>query len=232
MIETVERERKKDAMDYIIDSFKQYNTNNPKCKRVNDYVNEIEEELKQSKLCYVRLEFETKQKFIAGWSPIYFITEVPLAWDLILDVPYIPSSTIKGIMRDAITEISNENIANCLLGSASGIGHVIFFDAYPVSAQDGLLTYDIINPHYNDTKKNEYEVQPVPIVFISVNKGVKFVTFIAFDKTANECVKDGNSMELILKSLLYSMKLGWGRRTGRGYGELDLSLDRVSLRCP
>ena len=69
---------------------------NTKLKEVSqNYLKDLEEALKVSGLCYFKLKLRTEQNLIIGWSPIYFITEVPLSWDILLDVPYIPGSTVK-----------------------------------------------------------------------------------------------------------------------------------------
>ncbi|TRM87784.1 type III-B CRISPR module RAMP protein Cmr6, partial [Sulfolobus sp. E3] len=179
-------------------------------------------------------ETKTLRKFIAGWSLLYFITEVPLAWDLILDSPYIPASEIKGILRDHFMELTNNGVlTDCVFGSKGGVGKVIFLDAYPIEApQNSILTYDIINPHYGRAK-DEYDVQPVPVKFLAINEGVKFKTFIAFDKEVlEECksnLKESVTITL-LRALILSMKSGWGRRTSRGYGDLELL--EVNQTCP
>ncbi|ADB86631.1 CRISPR-associated RAMP protein, Cmr6 family [Saccharolobus islandicus L.D.8.5] len=197
---------------------------------VKDYVNDVENALKNSGLCYISLKFKTLSKFISGWSPIYFITEVPMSWDLILDIPYISGSTIKGIVRDYFKELTNDDTkTSCIFGDTSGVGKVIFFNAYPISSGQ-ILDYDIITSHYNGAD-NEYDVNPVPIKFLAINEGVEFITFIAFDKKElEECGKD--SLFQLLQSFLFSMKMGWGRRTSRGYGDLEIISKQVELKCP
>lgn len=205
----------------------------PNYNLIKEYLDDLENSLKNSNMCYISLKFKTLQKFIAGWSLLYFITEVPLAWDLILDTPYIPGSEIKGILKDYFKEFTNNTKAtDCIFGN-KGVGKVIFFDAYPIEgpqnnspteSNQNILTYDIISPHYNGAR-NEYEVQPVPIKFLAINKGVTFKTFLAFNKDDIEKCKvnqDESVEKTLLKALVLSMKMGWGRRTSRGYGNLKL----------
>ncbi|AGJ62245.1 type III-B CRISPR module RAMP protein Cmr6 [Saccharolobus islandicus] len=197
---------------------------------VNAYINDVRNALEKSNICFIEIKFKTLRKFISGWGPIYFITEVPMAWDLILDVPYISSSSIKGIVRDYFKELTNDDKkTSCIFGGTNGVGKVIFFNAYPISSGK-ILDYDIISPHYNGAD-NEYDVNPVPIKFLTISEGVDFVTFIAFDKKElEECGKD--SLSQLLQSFLFSMKMGWGRRTSRGYGDLEIISKQVELKCP
>ena len=226
------RSAKEDAMKQLIG-------HKPNAGLVNGHVNDLRETLSKSGKCFVELKFRTARKFISGWSPLYFITEAPMSWDMILDVPYIEGSTIKGILRDFFMEVvkestgdssSAEKMTNCVFGSSEGVGKVIFFNAYPVSS-DEILTYDIITPHYPNAE-TEYDVEPVPVKFLTIKEGVEFVTFLAFDKTELTNACGTTALNYLLKALLLSMKVGWGRRTTRGYGEFELATEGVKLKCP
>jgi CRISPR-associated protein Cmr6 len=197
---------------------------------ITAYVNDLRKALEKSNKCFIEIKFRTLRKFIAGWGPIYFITEVPMAWDLILDVPYIPGSTIKGIIRDYFMELTGDSeLTSCVFGDNNSVGKVIFFDSYPTNGGK-ILTYDIINPHYKGVN-NEYDVMPVPIKFLAINEGVEFTTFLAFDKKElEECGK--NAFTSLLQSIIFSTRMGWGRRTSRGYGNLEIISKQVELKCP
>ena len=223
---------KEDAMKQLID-------HKPNAGLITRHLDDLRDALSKSGKCFIELRFRTARKFISGWSPLYFITEVPMSWDMILDVPYIEGSTIKGIVRDYFMEVVKEStddkkraedMTDCVFGDKGGVGKVIFFNAYPVS-EGPILTYDIINPHYPHAE-TEYDANPVPVKFLAIREGVDFVTFLAFDKNelANACGTD--ALNYLLKALLLSMKVGWGRRTSRGYGELELAMEEVELKCP
>jgi CRISPR-associated protein Cmr6 len=197
---------------------------------INAYISDIRNGLEKSNICFIEIKFKTLSKFISGWGPIYFITEVPMSWNLILDVPYISGSTIKGIIRDYFMELTGDNKqASCIFGDNNGVGKVVFFDAYPTNGEK-ILTYDIINPHYKGVN-NEYDVMPVPIKFLAINEGVEFTTFLAFDKKElEECYND--TLSSLLRSIIFSTKMGWGRRTSKGYGDLEIVSKEVELKCP
>ncbi|ADL18419.1 CRISPR-associated RAMP protein, Cmr6 family [Acidilobus saccharovorans 345-15] len=200
--------------------------------RARGYVNEVRQSIVSSGMDFISLKLTTKRKFMGGWSPIYFITEVPLAWDLIIDVPYIPGSQAKGIVRDAFLEVSGDDkMADCVFGSRKAEGKVTFTDFYPVASQGGLLVYDIINPHYSPERRpfNEYNANPVPVKFVAVNSGVTFEGFVVFRRDELEpCGQD--AFKLLLQAIFYSSVSGWGRRTTRGYGELDLQVELEEVR--
>jgi len=222
-IDKLKRDTKEQTMSYLF-SF------NLKTNLVQGYINDLQSALAKSDKCFISIKFKTLRKFISGWSPIYFITEVPMSWDLVLDTPYISGSTIKGILRDYFNEIvKDDNKTSCIFGDKNDVGKVIFFNAYPISPSK-ILAYDILTPHYNNAD-NEYDVNPNPIKFLTINEGVEFITFIAFNKKElEECSKD--SLSQILKTFLLSMKMGWGRRTSRGYGNLEIITKEVELKCP
>ncbi|AKA74530.1 type III-B CRISPR module RAMP protein Cmr6 [Saccharolobus solfataricus] len=199
----------------------------PRYNLIKSYLDDVERALDRSGLCYVKITFITLSKLLTGWSPIYFITEVPLAWDMILDTPYIAGSEIKGIVKNYFKEVtSNDKVESCLYGDEGKMGKVIFFNAYPIDGKN-VLTYDIITPHYNGAK-DEYNVKPIPIKFLAINKGITFKTYLAFDnKELNECGKD--SLYLLLKTMIFSMRIGWGRKVTRGYGSLDIK--EMDVKC-
>jgi len=224
-INHTKRDAKKDVMKNLVSFNFDLKTN-----LVQSYIRDIEEALKKSNMCFITLTFKTLRKFISGWSAIYFITEAPLAWDLILDIPYIPGSSIKGIVRDYFDELTgNSELTSYIFGDKNEVGKVLFFDAYPTSGNN-ILTYDIINPHYKNVD-NEYEVTPLPVKFLVINKGVEFTTFIAFDKEDLEKY-DKDALSMLLKAIILSMKTGWGRRTTRGYGDLEIVSKEVEMSCP
>ena len=202
------------------------------------FMKDVEESLKMSGHCYISLSFRTTASIIAGWSPIYFITEVPTAWDMILNVPYIMGSTIKGIVLDSFRSIymGSAELERCIFGDKSSAGSFVFFDAYPVGVIDqqgsqvNLLSTDLINPHYKGVR-TEYDVNPVPIKYVAVKKGVLFRVFIAYRaEDAKRC--SGNVMQELMKALLFSAKRGWGRRSTRGYGRMKVEGQEVVVNCP
>jgi CRISPR-associated protein Cmr6 len=184
-------------------------------------------------------------KAISGMSEglFHLIFEVGLNYDELLDVPYIPGSTIKGIMRSRLYELT-KNKGEELFGPLNNIGKdnawkgkIVVSDAYPIpnnknnnSEETKLLTGDILNPHYyknNEAVKSEYEVMPTPIIHISIRDNVKFRFLIGIEKNANpgeagKILNVKSAKELVMILLLYSLKTGMGARSTKGYGFFEV----------
>ena len=168
-------------------------------------------------------------KAITGTSEglFHLVFEVGLNYDEVLDIPYIPGSVIKGVLRNNFYSLTN-SYGDELFGGKENEGYIIVSDAYPVGGAMKLLTGDIINPHYYKGGKpvqSEYDVNPVPIIHLAVREGVKFRFLIGVDKGAklpkvNLNVKD--AVELVSLLLLYSMKTGLGARSTKGYGFFEV----------
>jgi len=239
-------------------------------KRKTNTANKVLEEIKKGYvgLGYkvVDLMFKSKKSFIVGTrqGPLYLVFEVGLSWDPILDLPFIPSSSLKGVLRSYMLElcktkekekekcvknvislfgvpIRDEEIAK-LAGYKSNIiseegseGLVIFSDAYPIDFSDtyGLLTPDIITPHYykgGEVVDNEFDAQPTPITFLTVAPEVTFRSVIAVSGEGEKYVKElsemffGNSNSYsLIPFILFAFTMGIGAKTSRGYGEFDLA---------
>jgi CRISPR-associated protein Cmr6 len=110
--------------------------------------------------------------------------------------PYIPASSIKGVLRSyLITQYFDNNEAKAfqnklmcdIFGCPEEIektkthykkeqqGKIIFFDAMPLAKSlKGCITLDIMNPHYSEyysgDKPPEDWHNPIPIVFLTVEK--------------------------------------------------------------
>lgn len=204
--------------------------------------NELTEEIKRAliSLGYTVIDVTGKvsYKALSGLSEglFHLIFEVGLNYDEILDIPYIPGSTIKGILRSNLYSLTEED-GKEIFGDKSNEGYVIISDAYPVGERGKLLVGDIINPHYykgGKPVKTEYEVNPIPIVHLAVRENTRFRFVIGVDKRAkiSDSIKQklnvNNASELVLLLLLYSMKTGMGARSTKGYNFFELEKFEVS----
>jgi CRISPR-associated protein Cmr6 len=127
--------------------------------------------------------------------------EVGLSFDPIMNLPYIPGSTIKGAIRSAFMELLSSNnlvsnsrcvdeITDWVFGSSRhegvGIGLIGFTDAYPVSPGNGgrVLEPDAITPHYTCTSDKgctEFDAMPIPIQFLTIAPGTRFKFLVFFN---------------------------------------------------
>lgn len=166
-------------------------------------------------------------KAISGLSSglFHLIFEVGLNYDEILDLPYIPGSTIKGVLRNRLYELTGGDCKE-VFGGKEFEGSLFVSDAYPVEGER-LLVGDIINPHYTNNVKTEYDVKPTPILHLAVRENVKFRFLIGVEKGARLCDEGrklgvSNAVELVSLLLLYSMKTGLGARSTKGYNFFDV----------
>lgn len=119
--------------------------------------------------------------------------EVGVSFDPVLNVPYLPGTALKGAFRHALVELVEryqgmsasqaERVAESYFGSGRSAGLVGVTDAYPVEPGiDGLLFEpDVVTPHYPGAR-DELEVEPSPVPFLAIARGVKFRFFVYYNK--------------------------------------------------
>lgn len=190
------------------------------------------ESLKKSGIQTFTFAAKTSSPFVTGLGSGH-PTETGMVLDRNLGVPYLPASSIKGVLRLAYAvNISNgrSEVPDAELeeyfGSADTNngkrGQLIFLDAYP-RGNVGLKV-DIMNPHfgkyYSGENKQPAETEsPVPIKFLTVKEGTEFVFSCAYlplgeKNRADEKVKD--DVEKMFKTAF--TKVGFGGKTSIGYG--------------
>ncbi|BCU68783.1 type III-B CRISPR module RAMP protein Cmr6 [Stygiolobus caldivivus] len=158
--------------------------------------------LRSTGYCALDITARTAKKFYVGvseLSPFYLFFETGLVWDLALNLPYIPGSVIKGVLRSYMTDLCNkneecisyvyeifgvpekdihrgENVEIYVTGLDASSSLLVVLDSYPIKGER-LLTGDITTPHYfkrGGAVKNEYEVSPKPSLRVAINEGVTF----------------------------------------------------------
>jgi CRISPR-associated protein Cmr6 len=149
-------------------------------------------------------------------------------WDA-LGIPYIPSSTLRGVARDrAIREFMAEEIeyseATKLIAPYFGsidpstpkedrMGKVVFLDAYPLPSDSEALAVDLANNIWKwEGNLPKYGASPFP--FLSLVKP----TFAIGIKPAQKC--DAETFNKIKGWLIAGLQAGIGSQVNSGYGEL------------
>lgn len=174
--------------------------------------------------------------------------EVGMTFDHSLGIPYIPASTLKGIVRFTHTisladEVYEKNIfvdekgnfddeaewtkIPDIFGTSKdngSRGKVIFLDAYSEKIPD--LHVDIMNPHYSPyysecEPPGDYH-NPIPIKFLTVAKGTTFIFRVLINKNI-DIEKDVSSA--FINSL---EKEGVGAKTAVGYGRFTIESNEES----
>jgi CRISPR-associated protein Cmr6 len=149
-------------------------------------------------------------------------------WDA-LGIPYIPSSTLRGVARDrAIREFMAEGMdypeatkqIAPYFGSidpstpkADRMGKVVFLDAYPIPSNSEALAVDLANNIWK-WEGNLPKYGARPFSFLSLVKP----TFTIGIKPTQNC--DRETFNKIKGWLMAGLQAGIGSRVNSGYGEL------------
>ncbi len=196
------------------------------------------EVLKVSGVKTFEIKAKTTSPFITGLGSGH-PTETGMILDRNIGLPYIPASSIKGVLRlsqaincadeNGNVDENNEQIVK-YFGTTSDAqkskcGQLIILDAYP--EQVPKLKVDIMNPHfgkyYSGENKQPVETEsPVPIKFLAVKEGTTFVFRCAFMPVENKILSENerqkiqNDVDAMFKTAFETV--GFGGKTAIGYG--------------
>ncbi|HHW44415.1 type III-B CRISPR module RAMP protein Cmr6 [Desulfofundulus thermobenzoicus] len=189
--------------------------------------------------------FATDWRFVTGLGREHPV-ENGFAWHHLLGVPFLPGSSVKGVVRAwAENWVGVEpNEVRRIFGPPGWIdekrvGSVLFFDALP--AGPVKVQADVMTPHYAPYYQPQGVPQPpgdwfdpVPIPFLTVAPGQPFLFAIAPRRP--ECSQDRRDCVLALEWLEEALAgIGAGAKTAVGYGRFTRRLDleeRWSARWP
>ena len=153
-----------------------------------------------------------------------------------LGIPYIPSSTLRGVARtQAIREImakhniewqeAEKQIAP-YFGSvetqdqANQAGKVVFLDAYPLpNRNQNVLAVDMVNNIWqwdNNSPNNTPKYSPNPNPFLTLEKPI----FVIGLRLASNC-QDNKILEQVKQWLIKGLQAGIGSQVNTGYGQLN-----------
>ena len=130
------------------------------------------------------LLFRTKSAFVTGLGRSHPV-ENGFAWHHILGAPYLPGSSIKGMVRSWATNWINADPKEVgrIFGpyDSTSVGSVVFLDAIPNRAV--RLKMEIMAPHYSSYYKESSKDpeppadwhSPVPIPFLAVDREQEFL---------------------------------------------------------
>jgi len=157
-----------------------------------------------------------------------------------LGMPYIPSSTLRGVARNtAIREFMEEGLdwkaaekkiapyfgSIDTKNSKDQMGKVTFLDAYPMPSKDGGLSVDIANNIWKWEGDRMGKYSPNPNPFLSL-KGAKFVIGIRTSSTGSQ-----EELDQVRKWLVQGLQNGVGSQVNSGYGVLEL-VNQESTETP
>jgi CRISPR-associated protein Cmr6 len=155
--------------------------------------------------------------------------EISIYWDPILNLPYVPSSSIKGLVRAYLKSYVGQEFSGELLdrvfGTEVNSGLAVFTDAYPVKCSgESLVEPDVVTPHYGEVREaiDEASSSPVPLVFPTVARGVTLAMIVAF-RYSGSSVLDTTTVLKLTEKIGEALEQGIGARTGVGYGRARVS---------
>ncbi len=201
-------------------------------------------------------DLKTTSNFVTGLGLSHPV-ENGFTWHQTLGVPYLPASGVKGLLRAWVEEwmehaddMQREQRIGRWFGassdkqSESSAGHLIFFDALPMTAV--TLVAEVMTPHMGqwyekggklgskkelaDTAPADWHA-PVPVPFLAVGKGTEFRFMIAprmtgqaeIDKLSAQDCKE--AMQELINALQW---LGAGAKTATGYGRMENQQPKLS----
>lgn len=163
-------------------------------------------------------------------------TETGFLFDRLTGCPYLPGSSVKGLLRAAARLVREGELegdrdfwSSALKrifgpeiepGTMPRKGETIFYDAYP--AEWPRLEVDVLTPHYGDSYRDvavppaDWQ-NPVPVPFLTIAAGASFRFFLGAGKD------DFPKLETLLGTALDW--LGIGAKKSAGYGVFETSGD-------
>jgi CRISPR-associated protein Cmr6 len=160
--------------------------------------------------------FVAESRFVTGLGRSHPV-ENGFAWHPTLGTPYLPGSSLKGLVRAWATEQGSEDRkieVERLLGGCSA-GRVLFLDAIPV--EPVRLEADVMTPHYAGWTPKEPPGDwrsPIPIPFLTAAAGTVLLVAIL-----PACADDASELESVRVWLRQAFEFaGAGAKTAVGYG--------------
>lgn len=179
----------------------------------------------------IKADFTPDWRMVTGMGEAS-VYETNMTLHPIYGVPYIPASSIKGILRHYLNEFDEgKELIEQVFGkndeeSRTGKpvrGQYIFFDAFPTKAP--RIELDVMTPHYpkyySEGQPPADWQSPNPIHFLTVGQGTPFRFLIGLPNNELQ-----SKLDAWLKEALKSRGLGAKTAVGYGYWKL-INVDQV-----
>lgn len=170
-------------------------------------------------------EFTPDWRLVTGMGEAS-VYETNMTLHHVYGFPYIPASTIKGVLRHYLNEFEDgKKLIETIFGesdqdSRTGKpvkGRCIFFDAFPLKAP--RIELDVMTPHYPDYYTGDKPPadwqSPNPIHFLTVGKGTPFRFIIGLPNNGDAESLKPKLTEWFKEALQLR---GTGAKTSVGYG--------------
>ena len=165
--------------------------------------------------------FKTVSRFVTGLGRSHQV-ENGFAWHPTLGTPYLPGSSVKGMVRawagDGNGSDGESERLGRLLGDRDRAGIISFLDAVPTGVAS--LEADVMTPHYAnwtvDDPPGDWR-SPTPIPFLTVASGVRVIVGVAPCRGANR-----NDVATVMDWIAQALEFqGTGAKTAVGYGRFE-----------
>ena len=184
--------------------------------------------------------FHSTSRFATGLGLAHPV-ENGFLWHHTLGVPYIPGSSIKGMIRAwAYTwcGLEEDPTVTRLFGGKKKVGALVVFDALPVGPVE--LVTEVLTPHDGGWRlKGPVSTRsgplapsdwhdPVPVFYLAVEAGAVFRFTLGATRTAQGTEHDTKS-DIALGYELLAMALEWiglGAKTAVGFGRFESESSR------
>ena len=203
-------------------------------KEIKALLNESSERMKSFYEYFARAHMLTLVYALEAYTRVavhtrspYMPLEIGLAWHPFLNLPYIPSSSIKGLLRSYM-ERNKASVCGLsvvdLFGSTERMGLLTVSDAMPIGCKDKLVEVEVMSPHYQESKGiiDEARVKPVPLLFPTLSPGVRLQLIVGLKELRGrdvQCI--ASELEELIEAAFYD---GIGAKTSVGLGALTVKL--------
>jgi CRISPR-associated protein Cmr6 len=180
--------------------------------------------------------FKLTSDFVTGLGREHPV-ENGFAWHHTLGSPYLPGSSVKGMVRAWASQWTDDETKDTdqidrIFGKQDKVGTVIFMDALPICKVS--LKADIMTPHYSPYYQSSLEdigknppadwYSPTPIPFLVVAKGATFqFGIVPRNQGCEQCKMDCQTAKKWLTEAL--QWIGAGAKTAVGYGRFEPDLE-------
>lgn len=189
--------------------------------------------------------YQTQGRFVTGMGNDH-PTENGFTWHPTLGVPYLPASSVKGLVRgwiewNGVSHAHYPDLKNWFGSQTKSevseqAGWFIFFDALPTAPVQ--LAADVMTPHYGKWYENGGDVKentkpdtvpadwhsPVPVTFLTVKKATfQFGVAVRAGLKPEDKTTAHAALPQVLAVLQDALEwAGAGAKTATGYGRMDV----------
>jgi len=169
---------------------------------------------------------KTASRFVTGMGRPHPV-ENGFAWHHTLGTPYLPGSSLKGLLRAAAEDLGAERgLIDRLLGNEQKktAGALSVLDMLPLKPVQ--LEADVMTPHYANWTADDLPGDwrsPTPIPFLTVAADQSFLAIVVPRGNGNSVAVSDEDWQAVERWLEHGLRLlGAGAKTAVGYGRMEI----------